>query len=261
MQQMDLTEDQRLYLQRIFDWLQERNQWPTYHELDQWFDYYHPHLDIEEIWKSMPPGLTNSMDLNQPESRATLTVPAIYLLKNNVHVLNSFLAVIKFCVDAYMRGKLEISSAELLQDHPLWLDIGVYQAGLLFLVEPNIHSSFTGPEPSGHWQCTLARRIRRFHGITTIEEYLERRDLPRERSSASSVSNVAGVAIPAQQVQLHPDIHTRCWGLYTQGDYDNAILNATKAIEVAVRKKSQVPDEIVGAALIAQAFRPDNAIL
>lgn len=91
MQQMDLTADQRLYLQRILDCLQEQRQWPTYRELDQWFTFYHADLDIEEIWKSLPQGLTNYLDLNQPESRATLTVPAIYLLNNNVHVLRPFL--------------------------------------------------------------------------------------------------------------------------------------------------------------------------
>src|SRR5258708_15954923 len=92
---MDLTEEQRLYLQRVFDFLRERSQWPTYHELDQWFTMYHADLDIEEIWKSLPQGLTNYMDLNQPERRATLTVPSIYVLKDNGNVLRPFLEVIK----------------------------------------------------------------------------------------------------------------------------------------------------------------------
>jgi hypothetical protein len=99
MQQGDLAEEQRLYLQRIFDSVQEQCQWPTYRELDQWFTLRYPHLDIEEIWKSLPPGLTNYMDLNQPESRATLSVPAISLLNNNRHVLQPFLEVIKVCIN------------------------------------------------------------------------------------------------------------------------------------------------------------------
>jgi uncharacterized protein (TIGR02391 family) len=263
MQQMDLTEDQHLYLQRIFDWLQQQNQWPTYHELDQWFTHYHPHLDIEVIWKSLPPGLTNSMDLNQPESRATLTVPAIYLLKNNAHVLSSFLVIIKFCVDAYLRGKPDISSAKLLQDQPLWWDIGVYLAGQLLLVEPNIHVSFTGPDQSRQWQCTLARGIRRFRGITTIEDYLEKRDPPLQIVDPPSTVGTPDTSIPVsvQAGRLHPDIHTKCWSLYTQENYDDAIFNATKAIEVAVRRKAKLPDEVVGADLIIRAFKPDNSIL
>src|SRR5258708_9713231 len=112
--QVNLTGDQRLYLQQIFNWLRQNNRWPTFGELDQWFTMYHADLDIEEIWKSLPQGLTNYMDLNQPERRATLTVPAIYVLKDNGNVLRPFLEVIKICADIYIRSsaeKLEISSA------------------------------------------------------------------------------------------------------------------------------------------------------
>jgi uncharacterized protein (TIGR02391 family) len=53
----------------------------------------------------------------------------------------------------------------------------------------------------------------------------------------------------------------KCWGLYTQGSYDNAILAATRAVEVAVRRKARLPDDLVGVNLITQAFKPDNPIL
>jgi hypothetical protein len=62
---VDLTKEQRLYLQQIFDRFRQNSRWPTFGELDQWFTYYHPDLDIEEIWKSLPPGLTNYMDINR----------------------------------------------------------------------------------------------------------------------------------------------------------------------------------------------------
>jgi uncharacterized protein (TIGR02391 family) len=266
LEDMELTEEQRLYLQRIFDFLREQNRWPTYRALDQWFTSYHVHLDIEEIWKSLPPGLTNVMDLNQPESRATLTVPAIYLLENNHDALTAFLEIVKLGVNTYLHspdGKLEISSKSILQKDPLSWDIAVRQAGALLSVEPNIWLSFTGPDLSGHWQCTLAREVRRFRGIVTIEEYLEKRDLPRQIVNPSSIVSTpdTSIPLPAQFVRLHPDIHTKCWSSYTRGDYDNAIFNATKAIEVAVRSKARLPDDLVGASLIAQAFRTDSPIL
>src|ERR1700680_1051543 len=102
--QVNLTGDQRLYLQQIFNRLRQNNRWPTLSELDAWFTYYHPDLDIEEIWKSLPQGLTNYMDLNQPESQATLTIPAIYQLENNASALTAFLEIIKLCVNTYMRS-------------------------------------------------------------------------------------------------------------------------------------------------------------
>ena len=92
--QVNLTGDQRLYLQQIFNCLRQNNRWPTFGELDQWFTYYYPDLDIEEIWKSLPQGLTNYMDLNLPENQATLTIPAIYLLENNREALSIFLALL-----------------------------------------------------------------------------------------------------------------------------------------------------------------------
>src|SRR5713101_719382 len=180
--QVNLTEDQRLYLQQIFDCLLQNNRWPTFSELDQWFTYHDPNLDIEEIWKSLPQGLTNYMDLNQPESQATLTIPAIYLLENSRDALSIFLVLIKLCADTYMRlpaNDIKISSESILQGHAFAWDIAVRQGGLLLRAEEaaRIWRAFTGPDATGRWECTLDRQVRRFHNVTTIEEYLEKRNL------------------------------------------------------------------------------------
>jgi len=165
--QVTLTEDQRLYLQQIFNCLRQNNRWPTFSELDQWFTYHYPDLDIEEIWKSLPQGLTNYMDLNLSESQATLTIPAIYLLENNRDALSIFLSHLKLCVDTYMRAPsqdLTISSERILQSQAFAWDIAVRQGGLLLRAEeaPRIWKSFTGPDASGRWECTLDRQVRRF---------------------------------------------------------------------------------------------------
>lgn len=195
--ELDLTGDQRLYLQQIFNWLRQNNRWPTFGELDQWFTYHYPDLDIEEIWKSLPQGLTNHMDLNQPKSQATLTIPAIYLLENNRDALSIFLALIKLCVDAYMSSPaddIKISSERILQDRSFIWDIAVRQGGLLLRAEnePRIWKSFTGPDESGRWECTLDRPVRRFRNITTIEEYLEKRNQPP--SQAITLSGTTGIS-------------------------------------------------------------------
>lgn len=195
MDKVDLTENQRLYLQQIFNHLRETNQWLTFSKLDQWFTYHHPDLDIEEIWRSLPPGLTNYMDLNQPDSQATLTIPAIYLLENTRDALSIFLTIIKRCVDTYMHfpaNDTTISSEGFLQERLLAWDIAVRQGGLLLKVEPHIWSSFTGPDESGCWSCTLDRKVKRFRNITTIEEYLAKRDiLP---SQAITPAGIAGMS-------------------------------------------------------------------
>ena len=185
--QVSLTGDQRLYLQQIFKRLCETNRWPTFSELDQWFTYHYPDLDIEEIWRSLPQGLTNYMDLNQPDSKATLTIPAIYQLENNRDALSIFLTLIKRCVDTYMHfpaNDITISSEGFLQERLLAWDIAVRQGGLLLKVEPHIWSSFTGPDESGHWSCTLDRKVKRFRNVTTIEEYLAKRDVLPDQAIA-----------------------------------------------------------------------------
>ncbi|HEY7415490.1 MAG TPA: hypothetical protein VH593_09875 [Ktedonobacteraceae bacterium] len=195
--QVTLTRDQRLYLQQIFDCLRRSNRWPTFGELDRWFTYHHPDLDIEEIWQSLPQGLTNYMDLNQPEAQATLTIPAIYLLENNRDALSIFLALIKLCVDIYMSSPtndVKISSERILQDRGFTRDIIVRQGGLLLRAEeaPRIWKSFSSPDESGRWECMLDRQVRRFRNVATIEEYLEKRDLlPSQGNILSGTTRIS----------------------------------------------------------------------
>lgn len=264
---IDLTQDQYLYLHRILDSLHQNNRWPTYRELDQWFTRSYPDLDIEQIWKSLPPSLTNFMDLNQPDSQATLTFPAFYLLEKNAPFFDVFLQAIKLCVEAYVDAEQpEISSETILRLNPFlpsWWEQVVHQVGLLLKEEPNIWLQFGWTEQSGHWKCTPAREVRRFRGITTIEDYLEKRDLPRKQVQGSV--RVSALDIPivlsAQSIQIHPDIHAKCWGLYQQGNYDDAIFNATKALEVAVRTKANLPDTSIGKDVINTAFSLKNPLL
>jgi hypothetical protein len=195
--QVNLTGDQRLYLQQIFDRLRESNRWPTFGELDRWFTCHHPDLDIEEIWESLPQGLTSHMDLNQPEAQATLTIPAIYLLENNRDALSIFLGLIKLCVDIYMSSAtndVKISSERILQGRGSTWDIVVRQGGLLLRAEeaPRIWKSFSSPDESGRWECTLDRQVRRFRNVATIEEYLEKRDLlPSQRNILSGTTRIS----------------------------------------------------------------------
>jgi uncharacterized protein (TIGR02391 family) len=264
MEHAELTERQRLYLQFILNYLREYTRWPTYHQLDQYFNQAHPNMDIEDIWESLPSDLTSYLNLNNLDDQAKISIYGIYMLEPKAPEFALFLQILKLCVDTYFASENPtIGSEEILRYHPTWREKGVYRTGLLLLDEPNIHRQFTGPTPSGQWNCTLAREIRRFRGITTIEEYLEKQGLPRQIVSPSTTPSTSdvGISIPVQSVWLHPTIYTGCWNSYTQGDYDNAIFNATKAIEVAVRSKAKLPDDLVGASLIARAFKPDSPIL
>ena len=56
--------------------------------------------------------------------------------------------------------------------------------------------------------------------------------------------------------QLHPVIATRVYPAFLRGEYDTAVFQAFREIEVAVRRAGKFPDEMVGIALMRQAFRP-----
>lgn len=269
MPEMVLTNEQRRYLQEILNYLREQSRWPTHQYLEQLFLKIEPDLDIEEIVPGMQPDLTNAVDLNFPSNKAMLTIPAIYALQKNAPELDAFLQVIKLCVDVYMNSEAanqRVSSQFVQQQYPTWRETAIRKVGLLLAVEPGIWKSF-GSGDSG-WSCELTRYVRRFRDISTIEDYLEKREIPRKTVSTMSMVEALSSPVPASftitvqnDIRLHPDIYAKCWNLYTRADYDNAILNATKALEAAVRKKAGLADHVVGVEVMNQAFRLNSPIL
>lgn len=242
MESINLTDEQRLYLQAIFDYFREHGKWPTHKYLERQFIRTHPDLDIEEIGRSLPNGLTSQVELWNVDSKAILTVPAIYQLWGPIQELDTFVRVIEMCVETYFSSGGEtqsLSSADLARDNPLWRDIAISKVGLLLYGEALLWSTFAGPDNEGGWSCVLARDIRRFRGVKTIEQYLEKRNIVRKGTDQPIIPVTAPVitdleAVSANDIQLHSDILARCWDLYLTQRYDDAILNATKAVEVAV---------------------------
>jgi uncharacterized protein (TIGR02391 family) len=265
MESSNLTDEQRLYLQAIFDYFREYGKWPSHTYLERQFIHTHPDLDIEEIAQSLPGGLTSPVELWNADSKATLTVPAIYQCWGSVQELNTFVCVIEICVETYFNsgGEMQsLSSADLARNNPTWRDIAIRKVGLLLLGETSTWSTFAGPDNEGGWSCVIAKGIRRFRGVKTIEQYLEKRNIPTKVTSQPIIPDIeVPIVVPANDIQLHPDILSRCWDLYITQKYDDAILNATKAVEVAVRTKANLPQNCVGVDVINTAFSPKKPLL
>ena len=264
MQTLELTDEQRLYLQYILAYFQAHARWPGHRWLEKAFSGENQDVDIAAIVQDLPTGLTSSVEFSSPLSKATLTIPAIYYLQKNAPELRTFLQVVKLCVNIYMHSvgdERQMSSGTVLQIYPTWFKPAIHKVGLLLQAEDTLWRSFALDDE--RWSCKLSRNVCRFRESETIEDYLEKRDPPAKatRLAASASSSKTGVDITAQYVQLHPDIHAKCWRSYVDADYDTAILNATKTIEVAVRKKTKLPNHMVGADLMAQAFRGDKPLL
>lgn len=60
---------------------------------------------------------------------------------------------------------------------------------------------------------------------------------------------------------LHPAIRNTVWMAFVRGEYDNAVLQAMKHIEVAVRKACNYSDGTLGVDLMRQAFHSDTGPL
>jgi uncharacterized protein (TIGR02391 family) len=55
---------------------------------------------------------------------------------------------------------------------------------------------------------------------------------------------------------LHPVLTTKARGLFTRGDYDTAVFQAFKEVEVAVRTKAKLAATDIGVPLMRKAFNP-----
>jgi uncharacterized protein (TIGR02391 family) len=84
----------------------------------------------------------------------------------------------------------------------------------------------------------ISRRGRRMLSLEDFESYRKAGVLPKSH--------------------LHPLIVAKVYPAFLRGEYDTAIFQAFREIEVAVRKAGGFPDDLVGVNLMRQAFRPDQ---
>ncbi|EWY36381.1 hypothetical protein N825_26285 [Skermanella stibiiresistens SB22] len=85
----------------------------------------------------------------------------------------------------------------------------------------------------------LSRRAKKFEDETDFAKYAVARTLPKEA--------------------LHPRIAKKVWMAFMRGEFDVAVFQAMKAVEVAVRAATNIPE--LGVKLMRSAFKPDNGPL
>src|SRR5437899_4808349 len=189
MEPINLTDDQRLYLQAIFDYFQMEVKWPTHKYLERQFIQTNPVIYIEELVQNLPSGLTNEVSLGYLDSKAYLTVPGVYQCQGSRQLLDAFVNVIEICVDTYFQSSDEqpyISSDAIKRYYPLWREPAIHKVGLLLQAEPGIWFSFSEGD---NWTCQIAREIRRFRNVKTIEQYLEKRKIQRNIPGSMAVQH------------------------------------------------------------------------
>lgn len=96
------------------------------------------------------------------------------------------------------------------------------------------------PGSDGDW-VFITRRGRKLEKAVDVEAYRKTNLLPKQL--------------------LHPVIAYKVWSLFLRGEYDTAVFQAFKEVEVAVRDAGGYEKKDYGVNLMRQAFHPQNGAL
>ncbi|MCP5080259.1 MAG: TIGR02391 family protein [Alphaproteobacteria bacterium] len=97
-----------------------------------------------------------------------------------------------------------------------------------------------GSNGQNGWRV-LSRRARQFESEAEFESYAVARRLPKEL--------------------LHPKISGPVWMSFMRGEFDTAVFQAMKAVEVEVRDAARFSASDMGVALVRKAFNPETGPL
>ncbi len=271
MELIKLSDDQRFYLQVIYDYFHEQGRWPWYRDVKQMLLEVYPDVDVDEVVKSLPTGLSKPYDAymfgvpGYTNEATFLTVLGVYLCQGSEEDLADFVRAMRFCVERYSspnKNDRYVSSSDLVYELGM-SELAVRKVGQLLEVEAAVFSSFSMSE--GSWECRLSRSVRQFREVATIEQYLEKVEMLKKEGKdiglTSEPTQYSIVVSEMGNLDIHPTLYAKCWGLYTKRQYEEAVLNAIKALEVAVRTKARLPLSLAGADLISKAFDPTRPIL
>ncbi len=117
--------------------------------------------------------------------------------------------------------------AEVLMEGWVWLE----------------REGFIAPRPgdsTGNWYF-ITRRGMKVNEASDLEAYQKSNLLPKK--------------------QLHPLIAQKVWATFLRGDYDTAVFQTFKEVEVSVRNVGGFAAEDIGATLMRKAFAPEKGPL
>jgi uncharacterized protein (TIGR02391 family) len=96
-------------------------------------------------------------------------------------------------------------------------------------------------KPGGHGWLLFSRRARLIKARNDVASYVKAHLLPKR--------------------QIHPVIAAKVYPAFLRGEYDTAIFQALREVEVAVRQGGQFPQTLVGDKLMRAAFAPGTGPL
>lgn len=176
---MNIQDQQQFYLDTIYRYFHENATWPTYRYIDKKL-FNEMGIDAKEVSVSLPNGFANSFRFdNNFSDQATLSLEAIRMCDGSGGDLKDFLIAVRFMVELYKQAEEDyppVTNADLKNQLHMTDDV-IARVGKLLAGETILsRSSSMSLDGSETWNYKLDREIRRFGGVTSIEDYLERRN-------------------------------------------------------------------------------------
>ena len=175
------------------------------------------------IWDLIPD--PDALLALEPEELAGVVLQHLMSQGTRASDLNRYNFGLEHTVKGYPRDKQEAVSKALMEAW-VWLE----REGLL------------APRPgdSGDW-VFITRRGERVASPQKLKAYTQANLLPKQL--------------------LHPTIAQKVWASFLRGDYDTAVFQSFKEVEVRVREVGQFAATDVGVDLMRKAFRPEDGPL
>ncbi|MHB8589796.1 MAG: hypothetical protein ACYDA0_13245 [Candidatus Dormibacteraceae bacterium] len=175
-----LPEPQGALLSAIYEGLKQRGNWPPFSYVDRVLD--REGLDIDKVADGLPADLTNvgpGMRHISGDEEVTMTIAGLYHCPGAENDLRLFLQAVSTAVVIERSQELSVEGgtrAVLTSSivGNLGADMATLQRLHLFMrYEP--WGGGGGTTADGNWEIAITRAIRRFSGVKSIEEYLQRR--------------------------------------------------------------------------------------
>jgi Nucleoside 2-deoxyribosyltransferase len=188
----DFTGAQIRLLDVIYEGFREAGTWPTTSYVEARLHKEHG-LDMDTVLEKMP---HDSVVAAAGYTENSKVQPALFALRGVKAAetdLDRFVTLIRFAAEQESQtrpGPLDASRSEITntQAADIWPDkpsgSDLARVIVLAALEP-LHTSMGGPNEDGTWNVSFDRRVRRYHGVRDIDDYLERRPDPPQRTWAA----------------------------------------------------------------------------
>jgi hypothetical protein len=238
----DLTPEQRIVLDTIFEVFRDNARWPTFDYVDK--RVYDNHgLELREVLDSLPLDLVMYSRYGQPEETLPLRMAGVACCEHTEGVIRTFLRMLAWCVEKQQAHNPlpfektvapSVTAKDAVQE---WKDRGwevsdliVERAFELMKVE-GLHGgwSFNSNEPLS-WSIVVPKELRAYKDVQDLDEYLQRReDLYRRAQERSPVAQALRRAVEAAPARVNPIPATGV-------PQEVASVGATHVAEVETRK-------------------------